>query len=307
MVVILALGVFFVFLGFIGFILSIYIKKTDPKNNDPSQRENVETAQEFLPFDRIESEMICLGNHKYRAVLECSSINLSLMSEGEIELIEMAYKRFLNSLRFPIVEYIQTRQINNLKKIKKMEDDHQIIYEKFPQLEEIGNKYLESMANICNYTNNDKVKKKFIIICFDEVNEINNLSDTEKFDHARKELINRSSQIANGLSGVGITAKRLNTQEIVELLFSTFHKDRVGYVDGLIDGDFLSMLVVDKDRKKVGADEKLDEILFEALQRLKVNFSSEEMPDFIKKNYEDVFTILTKTRENYAGYYKEDC
>ena len=41
------------------------------------------TVQEFLPFEKIEDSMICLGNDIYRMAIEVNSINYYLKTEEE--------------------------------------------------------------------------------------------------------------------------------------------------------------------------------------------------------------------------------
>ena len=82
----------FIIFGAMGFALYLIIKKVDPKNRDITERNDITSAQEFLPFEDITNNMIVLGNHKYRAVLVCSSTNYQLKTAGEREQIEMAFQ-----------------------------------------------------------------------------------------------------------------------------------------------------------------------------------------------------------------------
>ena len=45
-------------------------------------------------------------------VLECQGINYDLMSEVEKTSVERGFMQFLNTLRYPIQLYVQTRTIN---------------------------------------------------------------------------------------------------------------------------------------------------------------------------------------------------
>lgn len=80
------------FVGGIGGILFLLIRKLDPLQNDKSESRNLSIAQDFLPFEDIRNGMIILPDHKYRAVVECSSLNYDLKTEGEREQIELSFQ-----------------------------------------------------------------------------------------------------------------------------------------------------------------------------------------------------------------------
>ena len=76
-----------VFGGMIAAMIAI-IRKFDPARNDSVNKANSTKAQELLPFEDITNNMIVLGNHRYRAVISCSSTNYQLKTNGEREQIE---------------------------------------------------------------------------------------------------------------------------------------------------------------------------------------------------------------------------
>lgn len=45
-------------------------------------------------------------------VIQCKGINYDLLSEAEKEAVENGFTQFLNTLRFPIQLYVQTRSLN---------------------------------------------------------------------------------------------------------------------------------------------------------------------------------------------------
>lgn len=207
--------------------------KTNPIEIGGSS-DTASTSQEFLPYEDIKDDMIILGRHQYRAVLKCSSINYKLRTEEEQDIVELTYKRFVDSLTFPIVEYVQTRLIDNDKIVKIIKKDIKKTSEKFPNLDYIGKQYAEEMSNIFDYLNNNKQKEKYIIIPYDDACNLTKLSDEEKYEYAKEELDNRVSIVEDGLKSVGgIQTRRLTTEELEELLFASYHRDNYYYSEYL--------------------------------------------------------------------------
>jgi MFS superfamily sulfate permease-like transporter len=225
----MAVAILIVFILFIvGMVFAIkrQLNNTNPIKTSMGGLETVSTTQESLPYEDINDDMIILGGFKYRAVVKCTSINYKLRTEEEQNIVELTYRRFIDSLTFPIIEHVQTKLIDNDKIVKILENDLDKTSDKFPGLDYIGVQYIEEMSNIFQYLNNNKQKEKYIIIPYDDARNLTKLSSEEKYGYAKDELDNRASMIIDGLSTVGdIQAKRLNTEEIEKLLFASYHRD----------------------------------------------------------------------------------
>ena len=104
----IALLIFFLLLlvgGMVALMIFI-VKKLDPMQGDKSEDYSSGIAQDFLPFDDIQNGIIILPNYCYRAVMECTSLNYDLKTEGERDQIEMSFQRFINSLSFPTTIFL---------------------------------------------------------------------------------------------------------------------------------------------------------------------------------------------------------
>ena len=74
---------------------------------------NVGSIFDFMEFDKIEDNMIIQKKGKrFIMVVECQGINYDLMSQAEKVSVEEGFVQFLNTLRFPIQLYVQTRSLN---------------------------------------------------------------------------------------------------------------------------------------------------------------------------------------------------
>lgn len=305
---IFALLVFVAILGTMGFVMYRVLKKTDPKRLDTSTIENITTAQEFIPFENIKDGMIILGGHKYRAIIDCSSSNYNLKTDKEKEIIEISFQRFVNSLTFPIVFYIQTKVMDMSNMLTSLKEELISTIEKYPQLEAHAEDFFKKMSNLNAHIGNNVQKKKYIIVSYEDANSLQNLSDEEKYDYSSKELYNRASILAENLSSVGVKSKILNTTELYELVYSTYHKNDYSQVNNITNNDYLSMITEDNQAKihNITDDAKIDWILYEAQTRLNNELLNLEIPDFIRKNAEDCVLEIEKIREKISGYYKSE-
>lgn len=272
MVVLIVTLIFLGIFGFAAYMVVKTLKKTDPKNVDSSTRDDITTAAEFLPFedDGIKNNALYLGNHNYRAFIECSSINYNLRTEEEKEIIEASFGRMLNSLTHPITIYIQTRKINNKKMLEETEKQSREAVKRFPRLEDYSKNYLANLSQISDLIGNNKQKKKYIIVPYNEALGLDSLDDKEKENYSLKELENRAYYIIDSLSSMGIKAKLLNTKEIAELIYSAYHKDENSDFENISDGTFMSLIVGSDDnpQRDMNLETRLDWILYEAQSRI---------------------------------------
>ena len=123
--IILAILVFII-LGLIAtYFLMIYMnnKKQEEKEAEEQGLENEalkdfngmtrESIYKFMEFDEVKDNMIIRKNRtQYVMIIQCSGVNYDLMSEEEKIAVEEGFVQFLNTLRFPIQLYIQTRSLN---------------------------------------------------------------------------------------------------------------------------------------------------------------------------------------------------
>ena len=58
------------------------------------------------------------NRQQYIMVIQCKGINYDLLSEEEKESVERGFVEFLNTIRFPIQLYVQTRSLNLRKTIE---------------------------------------------------------------------------------------------------------------------------------------------------------------------------------------------
>ena len=285
------------FVGAIIFAIFKVIKtlqKTDPNKVDTSISDDITTAQDFLPFDDIKDNVIDLGGHNYRAIIECSSTNYNLKTDKEKDIIEASFQRFLNSLTFPITLFIQTRIMDNTKILNQLEEDIKTVIVQYPNIEEYANNYYQEMSNLQYYMQNNKQKKKYIIVPYNEAINMTNLTDEEKYEYSLGEIRERALIVADGLVSVGVKTNILNTSELIELIYSSYHKDNYSNYENIVSGEQLTLIVTGEKNPEqmMSNDERIDWILHEAQERIKNEIIDKPISPKIREEYEDIVKKL---------------
>ena len=90
------------------------IKTTDIANlTEEEEKKAKKSIFKFMEFDKVEDNMIIQDDGKrFLMVIECKGINYDLLSGVEKTSVEQGFLQFLNTLKFEIQLYIQTRKVN---------------------------------------------------------------------------------------------------------------------------------------------------------------------------------------------------
>ncbi len=225
-------------------------------NNMP-QSYNKQSIFKFMEFDKIDDNMIVQKDGKrFLMVIECQGINYDLMSGLEKNSVEQGFLQFLNTLRYPIQIYVQTRTVNltnsintykdKIEEISKQYLNKQIEYnqkvrsgqysEKELQMEKYElirqrNLY-EYGIDIVNNTERMSLNKNilskhyYIIIPYYPEEASNSSFDKEEIANlAFSELYTKAQSIISSLAVCGINSKILDSTELIELLYVAYNRD----------------------------------------------------------------------------------
>lgn len=295
-----------IFLSMVGVIITVVlliIKRLNSKigGGDESVATDITEAQKFLPFEDIRENVIVLPGHRYRAVLECSSVNYTLKTAGERDLIEASFQQFLNSLPCPITIFTQTKLIDNSKRQRILEENVAKVLEEYPQMEEYARQYSKDMANLSNVIGNSLQKKRYIIVPYDEVDLLGELSEEEKVHYAAREVRNRCNVIKSNLDAVGVNSVIMDTKGLVELVYSSYHRDDFSFAEAISNGEAFALFVDGTEDKFAGRPDEatLDQVLMETINKLQLG--GLDMTETGRAVLEGVQSL----RSEHAGYYKE--
>ena len=239
--------------GLIGFLVYLFFKEKSQKNseetNSPtksstsSNATNKQSIFNFMEFDTVTDNMIVQKNgSKYLMVVECQGINYDLMSGVEKTSVEEGFVQFLNTLRYPIQIYIQTRSINlesslvvYREKVKEVEMKLNNMQARYTQMRESGEYSQEQLkqafyeltkqSNLYEYgksvlqdtermsLNKNILNKKYYIIIpfFSAEASGENLDKKEIEENAFSELYTRAQSLINAISVCGVRGKILKS------------------------------------------------------------------------------------------------
>ena len=226
-------------------------------NNVATKGYNKQSINKFMEFDKIEDNMIVQKNgNRYLMVIECQGVNYDLMSSMEQTSVEEGFIQFLNSLRYPIQIYVQTRTVNlesSIANYKRRVDDvesnlrkREAEYEsnrqsglfnrdelnaQFYELTKLRNLYEYGKDIIYNTEqmslNKNVLNKQYYIIISYYPSELGNTNfDKEELKNiAFSELYTRCQSTIAALSASGVNGKILDSNSLVELLYMAYNRD----------------------------------------------------------------------------------
>ena len=266
-----------VILCFVFFILKIKANrennnkkdKITKKNNEVKEKTitpqtyNKESIFKFMEFDKIQDNMIVQKNgRRFLMVIECQGVNYDLMSGLEKNSVEQGFLQFLNTLRYPIQIYVQTRTVNlggSIQTYKSRVDDisrqlankqmeynqklrsgqyteQQLQKEKY-EVVRLRNLY-EYSVDIVNNTermslNKNILSKHYYVVIpyFSEEASDSDYSQDEINNLAFSELYTKAQAIINSLSVCDIKCKVLDSIELAELLYVAYNRDESELMD----------------------------------------------------------------------------
>lgn len=235
--------------------------KSSKSNKTAQTKTNVVTYNKqsifsFMEFDKIEDNMIIRKNgNKFLMVIECQGVNYDLMSGLEKNSVEQGFIQFLNTLRYPIQIYVQTRTVNLESGITKYKERVNTIGDRLlrKQMEynrkqnmgysqvELNKAKLEVTReqNLYEYgidlvkntermsLNRNILRKNYYVI-IDYVPEdinTNNYGKDEIRSMAFSELYTKAQTIISALAVCNVNGKILDSNGLAELLYIAYNRD----------------------------------------------------------------------------------
>ncbi len=236
-----------------------YRKKEEENRKEETIAARSEKMKDFMEFDKVEDDMIIQNDgNRYAMAIRCMGINYDLMSEPEMLAVEEGFSNFLNTLKFPIQLYVQSRTLDlsegvggyhtrlnslraetdryidavnrakatnpNLTSLQKQQMDYEV--KKRRNLIDYGSdivNYIEKMSS-----NRNILQRKYYIIVSYETAEIGlgtSFSKDEAKDIAYSELYTRCKTLQAAIAPCGIESEILRSEDLAELLFIAYNKD----------------------------------------------------------------------------------
>lgn len=199
------------------------------------------STQNHLMFTEIKDGIVVMRDGSLRMVVLASSLNFDLKSPQEQDAIEFAYQGFLNGLHFPVQIVIRSRRLDLDKYIEGLEvkqaaeenpliaglmEDY--IYNIQGLLEQVNIMNKEFYVVVPYYVESTTTKKKDnagskLAGLFK--NNTDSVQTDEVFEQRKRDLVQRTNLVAQGLAQIGVRAAVLGTQEVIELFYTAYNQE----------------------------------------------------------------------------------
>ncbi|MFZ2153965.1 MAG: hypothetical protein WAV16_01925 [Candidatus Moraniibacteriota bacterium] len=194
------------------------------------------TTQKYINVEEIKNDVIVLKNKSLRSVLLVSSINFDLKSADEQEAIIGGYQNFINSLDFPVQILISSKKLDIEPYLELLENKRKTQTNELMRLQisEYGN-FIKNLTEISQIM----TKRFYIVVPFYPIENLENSvldklmsffnpkqqieESVEIFETYKNQLWQRVDQISAGLASLGVKSTVLNTEELVELLYTSYN------------------------------------------------------------------------------------
>lgn len=258
------------------------------------EAEKIENMNRFLDFDEVKDNMIIRKNRtQYVMVLQCQGVNYDLLSEAEKMAVEEGFVQFLNTLRFPIQLYVQTRSLN-LKDIieqyrsrmRNMKEEIEKLKIKLEQIKRTGNineieriefdirrkenvliygvdisEYIARMSQNSNILQ----QKTYIVVSYYalESGDLSKYSPEEVDNICFSELYTRCQSVIRTLGSAEVLGRILLSEELAELLYVAYNRDDAEtlQLSKVLDAEYDSLYSRGKDvllKKQEQLDEQIE-------------------------------------------------
>ena len=215
------------------------------------------STQAHLAVAETRDGIIILKDGGLRLVLAAGSVNFALKSEGEQNAIVMGYQNFLNSLNFTIQIVMQSRKLDLERYLAKLEIH---LKEETNELLQIQIKdyiaYVRKLITVANI-----MDKRFYITIpftppkvqarslfdklFNPTRYAGPIISEIEFKKYKEEMTQRANVIASGLGALGVKVQMLGTQQLIELLYTSYNLEEAES-EKLIAVEELSTPVIQK-------------------------------------------------------------
>ena len=203
-----------------------------------ANKKTTSPTQEFLDVAEIKEDVIVLKSGTLRSVLAVNAINFDLKATDEQEAIISQYQNFLNSIDFPIQILIKSRKLNIKDYMDFLTDKEKSQPSELlrVQLSEYRN-FIDQLTSVSNIVE----KKFYVVIPFSPIENENKgffsnitslinpqrniLEKRENFETYKNQLYQRVDHVITALSGIGLRIIPLKTEELIELVFSSYNPE----------------------------------------------------------------------------------
>ncbi|MEI6040150.1 MAG: TraC family protein [Candidatus Berkelbacteria bacterium] len=174
------------------------------------------SARTQIGIKEVRDGILVLPDNRYRLIMATSSLNFELQSAAEQDVIVDTFQNFLNSLTKPIQILIRVRELDIDRYLEDL---------KTARSSELSEIYLAQLDNYSSFIRKLVAGNKILSRRFYLVIEYDSKSAND-FYLARQQLLLEQEIIAKGLEKLGMTARPLNSLEILDLFYSFYRPEQ---------------------------------------------------------------------------------
>jgi len=199
------------------------------------------TTQDHLDILDIKDDFVILKNGMVSVVLSTTAVNFDLLSEVEQDALISAFSMLLNSITFPMQVVVRSKKLDITKYVEKVQRVESKIVD--PLMKAQAQAYRKFVQEVIKQ--NEVLDKRFFVVIstgaknfatepgsgpFDWVARLmgtqgkrTNVNIEQALTEARAHILPRSDHVVKEFNRLGVKAKRLSTQELVELYFDLYN------------------------------------------------------------------------------------
>lgn len=199
------------------------------------------STQDHLDILDIRDDFVILKNGMVSVVLSTTAVNFDLLSEVEQDALISAFSMLLNSITFPIQVVVRSKKLDISKYVEKVQRVESKIAD--PLMKMQAQAYRKFIQDVIKQ--NEVLDKRFFVVvssgaksyavepgsgAFDWVgkligtqNQRTEVNMEQSLAEARAHILPRADHIVKEFNRLGVKARRLGTQELVELYFDLYN------------------------------------------------------------------------------------
>lgn len=196
------------------------------------------STQRSLPIAEVRNNTIVLKNGGMRAVIAVEALNFNLKSETEQQGIIAGYGAFVNTITFPLQIVIRSTRTNideYLSEVKSIGEKHEnallrnqtlsyvLFMQKLIEMADIMQKRFYVIVPIDHTDRKKTMFEQFFDWLHPDDSAAKASVRSHEFSNASGKLNERVDLISSGLSNIGLHVKRLETRDLIEMLYQTYN------------------------------------------------------------------------------------
>jgi len=198
----------------------------------------VQSTKQLVEIANIIDNIVLLKNGSLRSVIEVSALNFELRSEGEQIAILQNFQRFINSIDFPLQIVVSSRKLNIDEYLNLIDQSTDELTNELLKIQASEySKFIKELSDLSNI-----MSKKFYLVVpfyvfeapskagitqslksiFKPSTVVKELTP-EQLETYKSQLLQRTELIFDGLIGMGLKAKMLKRDELMNLFYGLYN------------------------------------------------------------------------------------